>query len=57
MGTRSVEANQGITSTIEHAITAIVHHLSPAEAAFEMVPLRCVSDGINILASKGLSLS
>ena len=38
MGTRSVEANPGITPTIEHLPTGIVHHLPPAEAAIEIVP-------------------
>jgi hypothetical protein len=39
MGTRSVEANQGITSTIAHALTGIVHHLPPEKVALEKEPV------------------
>src|SRR4051794_4619537 len=37
-GTRSVEVNQGITPTIAHAPTRIVHGQPGAEASFEKVP-------------------
>src|SRR5450631_3647247 len=38
MGTRSVEANQGITPTIAHVPTGIVHQQPPPKTAFEKVP-------------------
>src|SRR4051812_32624575 len=38
MGTRCVEADQGITPTIAHAPTRIVHGLRPIKAGLEMVP-------------------
>jgi hypothetical protein len=39
MGTRSVEADRGITPTIAHAPTGIVHGQPSAEADFEKVPI------------------
>jgi hypothetical protein len=39
MGTRSVEADRGITPTIAHVPTRIVHGLHPSNAGFEKVPL------------------
>src|SRR3954454_22253947 len=39
MGTRCVEADQGITPTIAHAPTRIVHGLRPINAALEKVPM------------------
>jgi hypothetical protein len=39
MGTRSVEADRGITPTIAHVLPGIVHGLPPAEAGFEKVPI------------------
>jgi hypothetical protein len=39
MGTRSVEANQGITPTIAHVPTGIVHGQPLAKARFEKVPV------------------
>ena len=38
MGTRSVEADQGITPTIAHVPTGIVHGLRPINAGLEKVP-------------------
>src|ERR1700730_884066 len=38
MGTRSVEADRGITPTIAHVLPGIVHGLPPAEPRFEKVP-------------------
>jgi hypothetical protein len=38
VGTHSVEANQGITPTIAHVPTGIVHGLPPAELVIEKVP-------------------
>ena len=39
MGTRSVEADQGITPTIAHVPTGIVHRLPQTNGRFEMVPI------------------
>jgi hypothetical protein len=38
MWTRFVEADQGITPTIAHVPTGIVHGQATAEAGFEKVP-------------------
>jgi hypothetical protein len=38
MGTRSVEADQGVTPTIAHAPTRIVHGERPKSAGLEKVP-------------------
>jgi hypothetical protein len=38
MGTRSVEADQGITTTIAHVPPRIVHGLHPSNAGYEKVP-------------------
>src|SRR5512142_1722559 len=42
MGTRSVEADQGITTTIAHVPPRIVHGLHPTNAGYEKVPWRSV---------------
>ena len=39
MGTRSVEADQGITPTIAHVPTGIVHGQPPTKGRFEKVPI------------------
>src|SRR4051812_35941738 len=39
MGTRSVEADQGITPTIAHAPTRIVHGIDSPKDGFEKVPI------------------
>jgi hypothetical protein len=39
MKARSVEADLGITPTIAHVPTGIVHELPPAEDAFEKLPV------------------
>jgi hypothetical protein len=39
MGTRSVEADQGITPTIAHVPTRIVHQLPQTKGRFEKVPI------------------
>ena len=38
MGTRSVEADRGITPTIAHVPTGIVHGPRPSNIGFEKVP-------------------
>jgi hypothetical protein len=38
MGTRSVEADRGITPTIAHAPAGIVHEIDPPNGGFEKVP-------------------
>ena len=44
MGTRSVEADQGITPTIAHVPTGIVHGLPLPKAGFEKVPFKsCIA--------------
>ena len=39
MGVRSVEADQGITPKIAHALTGIVHRRRLERAGFEKVPV------------------
>jgi hypothetical protein len=39
MGTRSVEADQGITPTIAHTPTGIVHGIDPPNGGFEKMPV------------------
>jgi hypothetical protein len=44
MWTRFVEADQGITPTIAHVPTGIVHGQATAEAGFEKVPSSVLAD-------------
>src|ERR1700724_452387 len=51
MGARSVEADQGITPTIAHVPTGIVHQLPQTKGRFEMVPYPEILDFRKLLLS------
>jgi hypothetical protein len=57
MGIRSVSADRGITPTIEHASTRIVHGLPWEKGGVEIVPFWPNSKAANSLSRKGLQKS